>query len=321
MLMRNSAHVLITTLLIGFLPTIALGQALFGSPCPGFPTSSLESTIYVGYLSTHKGAGLSFDTTGGDLFTIRDFRQDYTVEGIWGQLDVPVRSSGPLGLAFGLGYLFPFRQKSLEAYTLTTGPGRRVWDADIQLWNVEAALTLNLSCSVMAVAGFRYESLLTNFSDPEEQVAVGGSSEDEADFAFSGYIPFLGVIAERIDVYGARGKAGMVGFPALPGAFEYRETVSESGLPGPGNTARMLSNNEFHSGYFFEAFGELAVRVYGTQMGAFAKYSMAHGKTTADVNAQVGSIVGPALRSFHNRFDVNFDRRYWIIGGNVALNF
>ena len=54
MLVRRVAHVVMVLVLVTFLPNLAPAQALFGSPCVGFPTSLVEPSIYVGCMSSEE---------------------------------------------------------------------------------------------------------------------------------------------------------------------------------------------------------------------------------------------------------------------------
>ncbi len=173
------------------------------------------------------------------------------------------------------------------------------------------------------MAGFRYESLLTNLKNPEGGNPALFGSGDAADLTFSGYIPFLGFQMERTLPSGMGLKASAWGFPALPSSFEYVETVAHGGSRVHGTVQRMTANNEFRSGYFLEGLAELSVPVYGVQMGAFIKYSAIYGKTNADVNSfvVVPGLLTTTLTSYHNHVNVHIDRSSWIVGGNVSFSF
>jgi hypothetical protein len=238
-----------------------------------------------------------------------------------------VRGFGPVGLVVGFSYLFPVNKHSQETYELAPPAHRlRDWTSSTQLWNIQAAITYNVSPTIYAMAGFRYESLLTNFKNPEGGNPALFGSGDAADLTFSGYMPFLGFQMERTLPSGMGLKTGAWGFPALPGSFEYVETVAHGGTRVHGTVQRMTANNEFRSGYFLEGLAELSVPVYGVQMGAFIKYSAIYGKTNADVNSFV--VVPPrtifdttTLVSYHNHVNVHIERSSWIVGGNVSFSF
>jgi hypothetical protein len=226
-----------------------------------------------------------------------------------------VQGFGPIGLALGFSCSFPSNRTSQETYELAPpGRGEREWSSSTQLWNLQAAVTYTMFPRLNAMVGFRYDSLLTNLKNPQGAVPSNlFATGQTADLTYSGYLPFLGLQVERALPYGINLKADVLGFPALPGAFEYVETVGHE----LASLQRMTTNNEFRSGYFLEGMTELSALVYGVHMGAFVKYSGICGKTIADVN----SFVGAQGRSHHNIVDVYLERSSWIVGGSASFDF
>jgi hypothetical protein len=324
--LKTAWWMLIGTVLTAIAPTIAIPQGYYEP----YSLCSVQPTVRIGYLFPNRAASLSFDTSSGSQLLIQDFRLSINVRGVWTEVAVPVRGFGPIGLVLGFSYFFPSNKYSQETYELSPpGNGERDWTSSTQLWNIQAAITYNIFPSVNALVGFRYDSMLTNLKNPEGGAQVGGqptplfAPEDAADLSFSGYIPFLGLQMERTLPNGISLKAGVSGFPALPGAFEYVETVGRGGAPLGGNVQRMKANDGFRSGYFLEALAELSVPIYGSQMGAFVKYSGVYAKTNADVTSYVGipGFLTTAITSYHNNVSVQFERSSWIVGGSVSFSF
>lgn len=150
---------------------------------------------------------------------------------------------------------------------------------------------------------------------------------------FSGYIPSFRGVADAWLVYATGLKAGVIGFPALPGSFEYREVVNYGQTRGA-DWNGIKTSNEFTSGYFLEAFGQVSTPInWWAQAGAFIKYSGVCGKTTTDMNTTIASNerenttppkIPPYIydpKSFHNQADVTFQRSSWVFGGTLSTRF
>jgi hypothetical protein len=306
-----------------------------------------EPTVSIGYLSPKTATTFSLSNSASNQFKIISLKQTLDVQGVWMEFTLPIKSSGPLGLVIDFGYLFPVNSQSDETYNISNGPASRTWNTSSQLSNLSVAVTYHIYPHVTAIAGFRYDSFMTNYAEYENPVpnrlyfnpeALGGT-----DFSFSGYIPFFGAVADASLGYATRLKAGLIGFPALPGSFEYREVVTYSGLRHDtvdkdynipaANWNGMKTSNEFSSGYFLEAFGQVSTPInWWAQAGAFLKYSGVYGKATADVNTTIavpGKIHPPddvttflsVPQSSHDNANAIFQRSSWILGGMMSTRF
>ena len=322
---------LIGTFVIAIAPSVGIGQGIWDSP-GGIPFSSTQPTVSVGYLSPNRPTTFHLGNTASDKFNISSLQQTLNVQGVWTEFTIPVKGSGPLGLILDFGYLFPVNSQSEETYNLYSGPAGRTWNTSSQLWNLQIAATYSVSPVLSTVLGFRYESFMTNFRDYEKPGAPGNLEFNEdavggTDFTFSGYIPFLGAVVESSPVSAARFKAGVIGFPALPGAFVYREVVNSdtSGSIYPKGNG-LLTSNEFDSGYFLEAFGQASIPIaWWARVGAFVKYSGVYGKKNrGDVNTTVAEFATDGLirpKSYHSDADASFERSSWIFGGTISAGF
>jgi hypothetical protein len=176
---------------------------------------------------------------------------------------------------------------------------------------------------------------MTNYTEWENPVPNGLYFNPQAlggtDFTFSGYIPFFGAVADASLGYATSLKAGVIGFPALPGSFGYREVVNYGQTRGA-NWNGIKTSNEFTSGYFLEVFGQVSTPInWWAQAGAFIKYSGVSGNATTDINTTIAVneranpnppptyLYDP--KSFHNQADVTFQRSNWIFGGTISTRF
>ena len=221
-------------LLIAIFPSVVTAQIIWDHP-GAIPSFSSQPTVFVGYLTPNKATTFSLGNSASNTFNIRSLEQTLNIQGIWTEVSLPVKSSGPLGVVVDFGYLFPSNRQSEENYNLNaSGFASRTWDTSSQLWNLSVAVTYHFLPSVTGVLGFRYESFMTNYTDYYNEIpntldfnpnALAGT-----DLNFSGYIPFLGAVCDGSLGNGACFKAGVIGFPALPGAFVYNEVVNEPTL-------------------------------------------------------------------------------------------
>ncbi len=273
------------------------------------PFCSLEPSVSVGYLIKDRGLGLLFDSNDGvGIAGIANFRQDFTMRGIWLELMVPVALSDGLGIALGGAHLFPFQDRSREVYNTGVLAAMRNWATDTQWWNLQVAGTYQVFPSVTAVAGFRWDSFMANFTDSQDIIGIAGLNTDRADVTFSGYIPFFGLLFQTSVSYGSVLTAGVTGFPAMWASFDYKETFGGAGT-------RFEASGATAAGHFIEAFGEYMLLMNNLAAGAFVKFSSIHGTDSSVTLSSLGGVVGDADFSF------DIDRRNWIFGAKASMAF
>jgi hypothetical protein len=339
---------LIVIVITALAPSFSFAQEFYGGPTHLLSLSA-QPTVYIGWLTPNKATTFSLGNSASNTFNIRSLEQTLNVQGVWTELLVPIKTSSPLGLILDFGYLFPSNKQSEETYNLTSGvAASRTWNTSSQLWNFSVAATYHIFPSVTTIVGFRYESFMTNYKDYENSVPNGLYFNPQAlggtDFTFSGYIPFFGAVIDTSPGYSTNLKAGVIGFPALPGSFVYGEVVTNSGsLNGdPESDDNNLpaaywngirASNEFGSGYFMEAFAQVSTPIsWWAEVGAFVKYSGVYGKATSEVNttrAEAGKISNTDSppnylsipQSYNNQADVTFQRSNWIFGGTISACF
>jgi len=313
---RIVAILVVVCFLIGT-PAVALAQAGYGWICPATAAVGSAPSVFTGYFFQNKGADFSFTTADTAVNSVVELRQQFDLQGIWLELMVPVKGNGPLGLVLGWSYLFPIDRTSDETMSLSAGaPRYRTWRADTQWWNLQVALTYDFHPLATGIAGFRYDSFQTNFYNPTVHSGEAGLPNDTANISINGYIPFLGLAVSNIAPRtGLDIEIGAIGFPTMLGSVDYIEVVS-AGIPISGVTVPGFpASNNFRSGYFFEAFGEVGVPLlYGWQAGAFVKYSTINAKSLIRVGERNANI--PTTD-----YEFNLDRRTWVIGGRVSLCF
>jgi hypothetical protein len=276
-----------------------------------------QPTIYTGYVSRTNGVDLVLDAGNSSTALTAGLRHQFDLKGTWVELLVPVRSTGRLGLAFGGGYLFATDPRSTETYTFFPDGTQiqRTWATDIQWANCQVACTLGILPSLTGILGFRYDSFLTNFRYPENNISAIGDVYDVADLTFAAYIPYFGLLINDVGMGPIRADIGVVGFPTLLGSLDYHERIGAPGIAVPGGFNNGIpASNEFRSGHFIEAFGECSVRMRFGQIGAFGKYGAVYGRTFASLGERNSRLLSPNL-------NFTFERRNWIFGGKISVDF
>jgi hypothetical protein len=314
--------------LLTLLACSSVGAQILWDHPGAIPSFSSQPTVFIGYLTPHKATTFSLGNSASNTFNIRSLEQTLNIQGIWTEFSLPVKSSGPLGVVVDFGYLFPSNRQSEENYYLNaSGVASRTWDTRSQLWNLSVAVTYHVLPAVTAVLGFRYESFMNNYTDYYNEIpntlqfnpnALAGT-----DFNFSGYIPFFGAIVDGSLGSAACFKAGVIGFPALPGSFVYNEVINNPSVPSRYPYMNGIkTSNEFTSGHFLEAFGEVSTPInWWARVGAFVKFNGVWGRSTMDVNTNVWTDDIYSLHSYHNQAVATFQRSSWIFGGSVSASF
>jgi hypothetical protein len=321
------------------------------------PYIKVEPTLFTGYLFQNKGVSMTIGGKPGGSGGSPSVRQDYDLRGLWIEAMVPVKSTGIMGLAFGASYLVPFNVTSTESYGVDAGGGliQRNWHTATQWFNLQAATTFDVAPAVTAIAGFRYESFMTNFKNPQNIVGAVGGPSDIGDMTFAGYIPFIGIALHNSGYLGPSVKldVGAVGTPIVFGSLQYREkfglfSASPTNTPAPGTNYTPLypgapvygttvyglpAYNEFKKGHFLEAFVNCSIVMETVTLGVFARFTSVFCSTNVDLgerNEVAYAIYIPdstklasAVYAPYPDTDLAFEfqRRSWVIGGKVSMDF
>jgi hypothetical protein len=307
--LKTSFYTLVSIILILATPSFVQSQGSFF----GSDTLSLISPaprLSVGYMFPSGPTTLKLDIKGGPADSIKRLTQSYKLQGLWAELAIPIRTPSPLSFEIGGAYLFSANNRSTETYVTTNDYGgeERSWRTGTQMWYFQAMATYQITSSISGVLGFRYDSFVTKFSEPENLVGNRTILFHTADFTVNADIPFFGVEYSRRFMHGSTINAGIIGLPAFPCDLLHRETRE--------SIKKMSFNNGSDSGYFLEAWAGLSLPITPwLQAGAFSKYSGANAKTMADL-----SLSGTDNNSQY-KTEVTFDRGVWIVAGFVGASF
>ncbi len=294
---------IVVAILLAVLPTISFGQGACAVP-----------VLYTGYFFHDKGAEFSISSPDTPN-SLTYLQHKFNLQGIWLETIVPVRGSGPLGMAVGVAFLFPFDERSREILVSSTGQAvERTWLSDTQWWNLQMFLTYDFGPGITAIAGFRYESFQTNFTSPSAEVFGGTTFEDTSNLTVNSYIPFLGLAAAAtLPRVGLNAEFGVIGFPTVMGSVDFVETGLFTIL---GQTIEGIPVSDgFDNGFFLEGFAEATVPLaYGVRTGAFVKFSTVQAESNVNVGARHANI--PNVD-----YDADFSRKSWVLGGFASLDF
>jgi hypothetical protein len=332
-------------LLILFLPAVASSQTyewISGfNAIPGVSRifdgsmyGGISTEIFAGYVGNRRGLTFAFepaeDSLGGPYGNLEYFgsRMSYSVSGLIAGMSCRKRIGTGLAIALRASCIVPNTVKVLDEYQWThfvQGARRqsREWNGKTQWWNAEVGADFPLTDAFLMLAGFRYDSLQTHFSDPTSMLNASGNRRgfpsDEADVTINCYIPYVGIRSE----FGSANssvKAGFIGTPWMPGDMDYKNTlVGERRRIRPPLLKRFEAAESFESGYFLEIFGEYAVRIAGFTAGLFGKYNLIHAETAPQKSLNTS---GDGLRILDEEpFSFSLYRDLWIVGGNVSMDF
>jgi len=230
------------------------------------------------------------------------------------------------GFGLGFGYLFSINKDSSETYDLSSETSRS-WNTRVQMAKFDMWATYDITPTVSTILGFRYDSFLVNFEDPAPTFSISSltfSGEQTADFNFSGFFPIIGVAWQRVLGPSQGLRAGFSGFPAVIGAFSYRENLFKP-ANNKDNRGGLTASNEFKSGYFIEAFADFAVPLSSwARFGVFGRYNLIHGRTSMDVNAGTMLQEYDTKETQHYRIipsTATFQRNVWFVGAAFSTTF
>ncbi len=300
----------------GLLPNIPLLGGVFRGPTScgeGTPSLGLGPLVgYVGWMPyTTRGVGFG---VGGSL---GQFDQNYGLSGVWFGAQDTCLLSNWLGFMASGWYLVPSNATSTEVYNNGLF-GARPWDTSTEWWYVDGALLINGPHCLSLILGLRYDYHNTQFSYTttasttiDGDRVIFGLPTDQATVTSEGWIPLIGT---QVAYSGPTTDltVRVVGFPALPGNIEYRETLGALGnLLGGGGAGNADFSGTYFNGYFLEVFADYTRKFGAGGIGAFARWNMTHGNSNADIALPIGTA----------SYALGFNRTSWTFGGSVSLSF
>ncbi len=278
---------------------------------PSINGARLNPNIYVGYMSSGNGVragytGLVLPGTCVSSYFV------YNLEGIVLAAQAPVNISKEVSMRLGASYLVAMKTNADQEITwLTFPPGVREWDwTRSSLYALQAEVDYSVGTGYSLLGGFRWESLVTNFGDPNPNYYFTASGMESA-LSVGNYQPFIGAQVEQ-KFGNSTALLRLIGFPAMLASIEHFNTCNNRGVP----FAHVGSAN-ISSGYFIEATGEIGFLKSSTcELSGFLSWESFRG--TCQMNLERRD-AGPPETVSAATVDFLYDRSSLIFGGKVSI--
>ncbi|MGC8602928.1 MAG: hypothetical protein ACP5VS_04485 [Desulfomonilaceae bacterium] len=269
--------------------------------------------IYIGYMGNNNGiragyTGLVLPGTCVSSYFV------YSLEGIMLAATAPVSFSRSLSMRLSGSYLVAMKSNAEQEITwLTFPPGIRYWDwTRSSLYGLGAEAVYSAGQGYSFLAGFRWESLTTNFGDPNPDYYFTASGMESA-LSLQNYQPFIGAQVEQ-----GFGNSDLllklIGFPVMLASVQHFNTCNNRGVP----FAHVGSAN-INNGYFAEATGEIRFkRSTACELSGFLSWEWVRGTCLMNLERRD---FGPPETVTAATVDFLYDRSSWIFGGKISIPF
>lgn len=288
-----------------------ISGSLSGSPT--FNCDSGHPAIYIGYMGNNNGiragyTGLVLPGTCVSSYFV------YNLDGIVLAATAPVSVSRSLSMRLAGSYLVAMKSNAEQEITwLTFPPGIRYWDwTRSSLYGLGAEVAYSMGQGYSFLAGFRWESLTTNFGDPNPDYYFTASGMESA-LSIQNYQPFIGAQVEQ-----GFGNSGLllklIGFPVMLASVQHFNTCNNRGVP----FAHVGSSN-INNGYFVEATGEIRLkRSTACELAGFLSWEWVRGTCLMNLERRD---FGPPETVTAATVDFLYDRSSWTFGGKISIPF
>jgi|GEM_PF-2011072 len=286
----------------GFPPDDGVSPGLMGS-VPLDSASALRMPgFYAGWTARPKGVHFSMEAIDADIGGLTAVTQNYGLEGVWVEASHHLLSGRGLGLLMSGGFFIDVAGGASETYEVG-GPLEETWDTHTEQFYLDGAFTRDIGGRMDFIGGFRWNHLTTRFKD-RELVPGGVDPNTEADVTVNCYLPYLG-LQYRYSSTGGGMILRTIGFPVVPGAFDYKEAFDA--------THSLAASGDYYKGYFFETFFEFSRVLLGfADIGVYGKWS----QICADPNVTI-SYTGVDPQTFQ----LALRQTSWTVGGRLSIAF
>lgn len=238
----------------------------------------------------------------------------YDLKGLLLSASLPVADTKKFFGTIRGTYLFSTDVSSEQEITWLFFPtGTRTWNqAKSTFFKLEGEAGYPVDDSYSFIGGIRWESLSTNFGDPDPSYYFTISAM-ESGLAIGIYQPFVGA-SYRQTLGGKLLSVRLAGFPVMLATLEHFNTCNNNGEP-----FAHVGRQDIRSGYFLEASCEIrATNFSGFDIGAFINWELYRG--TCIMNLERRAMGPPQTVS---AADVNFlyNRSSFTIGANAVMPF
>ena len=306
----------------------AIGQSYAVQPSlsyssPTGPSSLLNATrigsqaeqinLSLGYMGRDNGVragytGLVLPGTCVSSYFIYDLR------GVNLTGEIPIEINKSVSARFGGSYLFAMSSPADQDITwLDMPPGTRSWAwTRSSYYGLAGEARYSSSDGFTLIAGFRWNSLNTNFGNPNPDYPFTISNM-ESGLSVNMYQPFIGAEVSQ-KLVGSDLLLKVVGFPLMPGYIQHFNTCNNHGVPFAHVGAESIRN-----GYYVEVNGELIfMKSGGYELSAFCAWELFRGTCRMTIERRDS---GPPLTTSSDPVDFLYDSSIFTLGGKAALTF
>ncbi len=243
----------------------------------------------------------------GNFFGRRGVKHEFSLEGV--QLGATVQA--PLKDDFAIllrgTWLIPSQAKASQTDDDITFTAARDWSTKLQYYTLEGAMMYPACAPCNFLAGFRFDSLITDFRNPVRKTDFSSSRpSDHMEHTYNAYIPYVGLAVN----YGQALRVWIVGTPILWGQVKTRETV------GSGVDSLGWKCNNFTNSYFFEAAIDYEMNLFGGTAGVLAKWTSLYTKGNATFRDDFAGVVFE-----HDPLDISVSRQNVLLAAQFSLPF
>lgn len=238
----------------------------------------------------------------------------YPLDGLQIGASLPIRLSCQHELRLYGSALIPHNWQAGQEITWTDfQPGIREWrHSRTQLYRLGAEALYRTCWGMALVGGFRWESLLSNFSDPNPAYRFTIAAM-EAQTTVTIYEPYVGIRLESVSGPGGL-KVQAVGLPFLLASIQHLNVCNNGGIPFAHTGSQSATK-----GYFFEASVEYGAGITeGMGVAAFADWTVYRGECPMTIERHEAGATPPFTSATvgwsHNINAV-------AVGGKVALSW
>lgn len=292
-------------LLISLHVSDALGQPIGSteSPrlCSAFDTRRLDTesafhkdcfpaaSLHAGWMTVPNRIHLGYDGLVLPGACISSFFV-YPLSGVQVGGSLPIRLAEHYLLGLYGSYLIANNPQASQELTWTNNPpGTREWrHSNSQSYKLGGEMLYRMSSDMSLVGGFRFESLLTNFSDPNPDY-IDTAAWLQAQTTITFYEPYVGLSLQLHPRPGCLSLRA-VAFPWLFASIQHLNVCDNNGVP-----YAHTGNHNAHEGFFAEASAEYRIEpLQGMKAAGFVDWNVYQGRCPMTIERHQGGI-NPAV--------------------------
>lgn len=285
----------------------------FGAGTGSMKDSWVKASVDLGWLTTPDQIRVGYDGLVLPGACISSFFV-YPLAGVQVGASIPFQIAGTVPMRVYGTYLIPQNPEAKQELTWTNNPpGVRQWRHSNTLWfKLGGEMLYPASEQMSLVGGFRWESLLSNFSDPNPDY-IDTTPWLNAQTTLQIYIPYVGVLVRTATNAGEL-TVKLVGFPNLFSSIQHLNVCNNSGTPYA-HTGSQATDQ----GYFIEASAEYRMKLRsGVETVGFIDWNLYHGNCDMIIERHEGG-ASPATTSGSVAWA--HDLRYLVLGGKISVSW